>query len=226
MSPVVQKKSDAQIQQEVLRELKWDPRVEETEVGVEVDAGVVTLTGTVSSWGKRIAAKEAAHRVGGVLDVANDIQVKRAGLLTRTDTEIAQAVRHTLQWDVFVPDARIHCTVSDGVVTLEGNVELWSEREDAERAVRNLASVRGVVNKITVAVSPAMQERDVRKAVEEALERRAHREANRIEIAVEDGAVVLSGHVQSWAEKEAVLGAARYTRGVRALQDHLRIEPH
>ena len=62
------KKTDSEIQQAVLRELKWDTRVEETDVGVEVDAGVVTLTGTVSNWGKRIAAQQAAHRVAGVLE--------------------------------------------------------------------------------------------------------------------------------------------------------------
>ena len=69
------KKTDSEIQQGVLRELKWDTRVEETEVGVGVNRGVVTLTGTVSSWAKKMAAQEAAHRVAGVLDVANDIQV-------------------------------------------------------------------------------------------------------------------------------------------------------
>src|SRR3989337_248322 len=126
------KKSDTQIHHDVLEELKWDSRVDETEVGVEVDNGVVTLTGTVTSWAKRMAAEEAAHRVSGVLDVANDVKVRIPGELTRTDTEIAQAVRRTLEWDVFVPDERITSTVSDGWVTLEGPVDRGSQREDAE----------------------------------------------------------------------------------------------
>jgi osmotically-inducible protein OsmY len=69
------KKTDSEIQQAVLRELKWDTRVEATDIGVEVDGGVVTLTGAVSSWAKRIAAQEAAHRVVGVLYVGNDVHV-------------------------------------------------------------------------------------------------------------------------------------------------------
>ena len=85
-------RTDSDIQQHVLRELRWDTRVEETEVGVEVEAGVVTLTGTVASWAKRIAAQEAAHRVAGVLDVANDIHVRVPGSRGRTDTEVAHAV--------------------------------------------------------------------------------------------------------------------------------------
>jgi osmotically-inducible protein OsmY len=217
------KKSDAQIQQDVLKELKWDPRVEETEVGVQVEKGVVTLTGTVSSYAKRLAAQEAAHRLYGVLDVANDITVKVSGGLARTDTEIAQAVRHALEWDVFVPDKQITSTVSRGWVTLEGTVELWSQREDAARAVRNLGGVQGVTDKIAVKQSK-VGAHDVRKAVEEALERRAEREAKRIEVQVDDGTVTLSGVVQSWEEKVAVAAAARYAPGVVMVNDRLRVE--
>ncbi|HUK63744.1 MAG TPA: BON domain-containing protein, partial [Dongiaceae bacterium] len=162
------KKTDAQIHHDVLEELKWDPRVDETEVGVEVDKGVVTLTGTVTSWAKRVAAQDAARRVIGVLDVANDITVKTPGSLGKSDTEIAQAVRHTLQWDVFVPDEKITSTVTDGWVTLAGTVEQLSERDDAERAVRNLAGVRVVVNKITVK-PPTPAPAAIHRAIERAL---------------------------------------------------------
>jgi osmotically-inducible protein OsmY len=215
-------KSDPQIQQDVLRELKWDPRVEETEVGVEVDRGVVTLTGTVSSWAKKVAAEEAAHRVHGVLDVANDIVVKIPGGMPLTDTEIAQAVRRALDWDVFVPEEQITSTVSNGWVTLAGTVDLWSDRESAERAIRNLQGVRGVTNTITVTPS-TVSSLDVRMAIEEALERRAEREAKKIEVHVTDGAVRLTGTVQSWQDKEAVASAARFTPGVRSVDNQLRI---
>jgi osmotically-inducible protein OsmY len=218
------KKTDAQIHHDVLEELKWDSRVDETEVGVQVAAGVVTLTGTVPSWAKRLAAQEAAHRVIGVLDVANDISVKVPGGLARTDTEIAQAVRQALQWDVFVPDDKITCTVTDGWVTLDGAVERASERNDAERAVRNLTGVKVVVNRITVKPAKPVAE-DVRRAVEQALERRAEREARRIHVDVKDGTVTLTGAVHSWAERKSVVAAARFTRGVQAIEDHLRTEP-
>jgi osmotically-inducible protein OsmY len=219
------KRTDSEIQQAVLREFKWDTRVEETEVGVEVDASVVTLTGTVSSWAKRTAAEEAAHRVIGVLDVANDIEVKVPGSAGRTDTDIARSVRHALEWDVFVPEQRIRSTVSHGWVTLEGDVDFWSQREDAERAIRNLSGVRGVSNKIEI--KPSLVDPDeVRTSIEDALERQAEREAGRIDLKVQDGQVILSGIVRSWAEKNAVIGAAKGTRGVRSIDDRLRIEPY
>lgn len=218
-------KSDEHIHQAVLRELQWDSRVDETEVGVEVDQGVVTLTGTVTSYAKKLAAKEAAHRVMGVLDVADDIRVKIPGSPGRTDTEIAQAVRHVLEWNMMVPDTRITSTVTDGWVTLEGSVDRLRERDDAERAVRYLLGVRGVTNKLVVRPSTVKPER-VREVIEDALERGAAHEAKHIQVRVSDGVVTLTGRVRSYAEKRAVLGAVSHAPGVHTVKEHLRIEPY
>lgn len=217
-------KTDSQIQQDVLNELKWDTRVEPAEIGVAVHHGVVTLTGTVSSYAKTIAAADAAHRVVGVLDVANDVVVKLPGGTEKNDTEIAEAVRKTLEWDVFVPDKHIRSTVSHGVVTLTGEVDLASQREDAARAVRNLAGVRGLINSINLR-TPRVDKQEVSSAIKNALERHADREAERIVVDVADGKVTLTGKVHSWAESQAAIGAAWGTRGVGSVVDHLRIEP-
>lgn len=218
------KMTDSQIQQAVLRELKWDTRVEETDVGVEVDAGVVTLTGTVSSWAKRIAAQEAAHRVLGVLDVANDIKVRAPGTPGRTDTDLAAMIRLALEWDAFVPETRIRSTVSDGCVILEGDVDYWSEREDAERAVRNLTGIRSITNKIEVKPPEALPD-EVRKSIEDALVRHAEREAQGVNVELRDGRAVVSGLVHSFTERQTVLAAVRGTPGVSGVDDRLRIEP-
>lgn len=217
-------KSDAEIQQDVLRELRWDTRIAETDVGVEVDHGVVTLTGTVDSYAKKLAALEAAHRVHGVLDVANDIQVHIPGTGARTDTEIAQAVRQALEWDALVPAERIRTTVAHGRVTLEGTVERWQHRAEAERVVRGLAGVIDVVNAIQVQ-GPAVAPETIRQAIEDALSRSALREADRISVSVKDGTVVLAGRVRSWPEKRAILGAAGHAPGVTAVEDHLWVDP-
>ncbi len=217
-------KRDEQIRRDVLEELEWDGHVDATGIGVAVEAGVVTLTGSVSSHAERLAAQEAAHRVGGALDVANDIVVKLPGSPARTDTEVAHAVRYALEWDVFVPSDRIRSTVSHGVVTLEGEVDTRRQRDDAERAVRNLHGVRRIVNNIAV-VAPPGAPRQVEEAIKKALERHALRDAGRIEVTVQDGAAILRGRVHSWSEKRAVLGAAGHAPGVRTVHDHLRVEP-
>jgi osmotically-inducible protein OsmY len=217
-------KTDREIQEDVLGELRWDSRVDETEVGVEVDKGVVTLTGTVDSFAKKLAAKEAAHRVVGVLDVADDIRVKLPGSLKRTDTEIAQAVRLALEWDAFVPDQRIRSTVTDGWVMLEGEVSTLREKEDAERVARVLAGVKGVHNRLTVIPTKA-DPAQLRRSIEEALERRAEREAEKIRVTVENGTVILEGRVRTWPEKKAVLGTISHAPGVREVKDRLAVNP-
>ena len=93
MHTIASPKTDREIQEDVLNELRWDSRIRQEEVGVEVDEGVVTLTGTVDSWAKKLAAKEAAHRVVGVRDVADDVRIKLPGSLQKTDTEIAHRRR-------------------------------------------------------------------------------------------------------------------------------------
>src|SRR6187455_2911048 len=128
-------KPDRDIQQDVACELAWDTRLSPTEIGIQVKDGIVTLTGTVDSWVELRAAQDAAHRVASVLDVANELVVKLPDSAQRTDSDIAQAVRRALVWDVRVPDAQIRTTVSRGIVTLEGEVADWSQRSDAERAV-------------------------------------------------------------------------------------------
>jgi osmotically-inducible protein OsmY len=219
------KKTDEQLHQDVLWELKWDSRVTETEVGVEVDAGIVTLTGTVDSFAKKIAAQEAAHRVQGVLDVANDVEVKIPNAYSLTDTEIAQSIRKVLQWDVLLPE-NIQSTVTNGWVTLEGTVNLLRERDDAGRSIRNLRGVRGLSNNLLVhfgSASTPKKEEDLKLLIEEVLERRAEREAERIDVAIHDGTVVLAGRVNSWQEKQAVLGAVSHAQGVKEVRDHLHI---
>jgi len=219
----VRKKSDREIQTQVLQELKFDPRVDETEVGVQVKDGVVTLSGRIDSFGKKQAASQAAHHVGGVLDVANDLEVVVPGRDFRSDTDIAQAVREALRWNVFVPEASITSTVSNGWVNLEGQVQSRHEKDAAARAVRDLYGVRGVSNQVVVRAGKVDADR-ICESIEEALSRQAEREAGRIQVRVKDGLVTLSGSVRSWSERNAVERAAAYTKGVVRVQDELVVD--
>ena len=216
------KRSDSEIKKMVEQELTWDMQVNSAEVGVTVKNGVVALVGNTSSWAERQAAQRAAHRVAGVLDVANDLTVQVPGDTARTDIDIAQAIRHALDWDVFVPKGKITSTVNDGGVVLEGHVDNWSQRTAAEKAIRNLAGVVNVVNKIEV--KPQVFSGDIRHAIEAALDRRAERQVSGIGIEVTEGRVKLTGVVNSWVEKQAILGASRATPGVHSVDDETSID--
>jgi osmotically-inducible protein OsmY len=218
-------KSDSQIKQDVLNELKWDTRVDETDIGVQVRDGVVTLVGSVPVYAKKLAARDAAHRVHGVLDVVDEMQVRVPGIGARSDTEIAHAVRLALEWDAFVPDERITSTVSMGIVTLEGPVDTWAQRADAERAVRGLSGVRGVINQLSVRAKQIDATR-IKNDIEEALERQAEREARRISVTVREGTVTLTGRIRSWAERNAVDRVAGFAPGVQRVDDRLIVDPY
>ncbi len=221
---MLERRSDSDLKRRILRELKWDSRISWASINVEVDEAVATLTGSVPSYAQKVAAQEAAHRVIGVLDVANDIEVNPSDGFVRSDTELARAVRSALEWDALVPDNQIQSTMSDGWVTLEGEVNYWRERSDAERAIRRLTGVVGVINKITIR-KQAVNVDQLREEIEEALETRADRETERLRIEVHDGAVDLWGRVHSWQERRAVLGSISHAPGVAQVRDHLRIDP-
>jgi len=119
----------------------------------------------------------------------------------------------------------IQSTVSDGWVTLDGEVDYWRERVDAEEAILRLTGVVGGTNRITIHKRPVSAD-ELRSEIEQALERRADREAERLRVEVNDGAVDLFGRVHSWQEKRAVIGSVSHAPGVVQVRDHLRVDPY
>jgi osmotically-inducible protein OsmY len=217
----VSTRSDVSIQEDVLEELKWDSRVQPNEIGVSVKDGIVTLTGWVDSYLKKMAAEQAAHRVQGVKAVANDIEVRLPSSSERTDADLAVAVLNALRWDAFIPAGKIDVTVSKGWVTLKGEVDYQFERQDAERAVERLSGVKGVSNLITV--KPRLSPTDLKQKIEKALVRNAETDASHITIEVQGSKVILRGTVHAYAEKKAAEDTAWSAPGVSEVDNRITV---
>ncbi|MEJ1960330.1 MAG: BON domain-containing protein [Gammaproteobacteria bacterium] len=133
-------KTDDQLKRDIEAQLSWDPKVNAAQIGVSVNEGAVSLLGTVDTYTQKWAAEDATKRVAGHRTVAQDLTVKIYNEHKRSDTDIAESIQSTLEWDVLVPK-EVTAKVHNGMVALEGQVLFHFQRESAERAVRNLSGV-------------------------------------------------------------------------------------
>jgi len=216
-------KTDAQLKDDVIEELRWDPQISDPEaIGVGVKDGAVILSGHVPSYAERMAATQAAERVNGVKAVANDLKVELPGA-PRDDVDIAEAIAHVLEWNVQVPEDRVHATVEHGWVTLEGEVDHDYQRREVERMVRHVRGVTGVLNNITV--RPPANPAQVQTLIEEMFKRQAEADAVHIRVEVSDHTARLYGQVHSLQEANAAQAAAASAPGVASVESHLVIAP-
>ena len=217
---------DAELQRDVMNELKWEPTIHTAQIGVGVKDGVVTLNGDVDSYSKKWAIDRAVRRVSGVKAVAGEIKVTLLISYKRPDEEIVQSATNVLKWNFWVPDDRVKVRVQDGWITLTGDVEWYYQKEHAENAVRHLIGVVGVSNSITIKPRvPTVKAFEVKNGIEDALKRNARllRDAEKIQVEISGSKVILRGTVGSWADRDEAENAAWSAPGVWEVENKLTV---
>lgn len=213
------KKQDEMTRENVVRQIGWSPEIFSKDITVKVVDQNVQLNGYVHTYLEKNAAERAAKSVYGVLSVANDITVKPKEV--RTDPEIARDVVDALRLHSAVPEKRLKVSVHEGFVTLEGMVDFYFQRHNAEMAVQVLSGVKGVIN--VIAVKPTISTEKVKEKIEEAWKRTIDLDTRSMFVTAHDGAVDIHGRVHSWNEKEEAERAAWQAPGVHAVHNYLQI---
>jgi osmotically-inducible protein OsmY len=216
-------RSDTEIKKDVEDELRWEPDIDPTDVGVAVKDGVVTLTGYVRSYSQKRQAEICTKRVAGVVGVANNIEVRLPHINERPDPEIARDAVAAIRFELPFSSEHIKVVVKDGRLTLEGELEWNYQRERAENAVQRIRGVKSVSNLIKL--KPRVAPTAIKEKIEDALKRHAEIEAERIMIETDGGEVTLRGTVRSWAERREAELAAWAAPGVTRVDNRIRVNP-
>jgi osmotically-inducible protein OsmY len=216
-------KTDSDIKRDVEAELRWDPDIDPTDIGVAVKDGVATLTGFVRSYTQKWQAERDAKRVSGVVGVANDIEVRLPISSQRTDPEIARDAVAALKRELPYSSENMKVIVKDGWVTLDGTAEWNYQRTRAEEAVRRVSGVKGVSNLILL--KPRVEPQEIKQKIEAALRRNAEVDANRITVDANGSEVILKGTVRSWVERQEAERAAWLAPGVTKVDNRITISP-
>ena len=218
-------KTDQELQEDVMAELRWEPLLKDvaSQIGVTANDGVITLSGLVDTYSKKLAAERAAQRVMGVKVVAIDLEVKLGLLDAKSDIEIAEAVRNALRWHGAVNEDKIEVKVDNGWVHLDGSTEWDYERKAAANAVRNLVGVRGVSNNI-VLKSRVIDPKDIKSKIAAAFHRSATVDSSAIKVEVSGTHLTLRGKVRSWAEKKQAEKIAWASPGVTMVENKVEID--
>ncbi|MEN9993721.1 MAG: hypothetical protein RL762_378 [Bacteroidota bacterium] len=214
-------KTNEQLQKDVQDAIMWQPLLKAAEVGVTARDGVVSLTGVVSSFTKKLEAEKAAKGVMGVKAVVEDIQVKFANDTTKTDLDLATEVLSGMKWNWSVPNDKIQVKVEDGWITLDGAVEWNYQRDAAKNCAADLIGVKGVINNIKVNSLSADQVEQ--EAIEKALSRSWMLDDEHIQVKVKGNKVVLRGAVESLFEKDEATRLAWNAPGVNEVDNELAV---
>jgi osmotically-inducible protein OsmY len=217
-------KSDRQLQQDVVDELYWDPRLSDiaSQIGVSSENGVVTLTGKVDSYIKKHAAEAAAQRVRGVKFVAIDIEVVIGVKQKTDDTIIAKAIKETLNHLAIINDDALHVKVDDGIVSLNGTLPWHYQREAVEEYIRNVAGVKAVYNNIELS-ERLCDGKTIAERINAAFHRHATLDASTVCVNIQGKKAVLTGKVRSWIEKKDAEIVVWSSPGINAIENLIEV---
>lgn len=215
-------KNNAELQKDVQNAIKWEPLLNAAEIGVTAKDGVVSLTGIVDSYVKKLEAEIATKKVIGVKALVEKIEVKFPSSWSKTNLEIANEVLSALKGKWSIPKDKVTVKVEDGWVTLEGELPWHYQREEAKQVINYLSGVKGVTNNITL--KSESNDAIEQKEIEDAIARSWAMDNLEISVKVKGTTVTLSGIVNSWYERDEAERIAYKTNGIWHVNNELEVD--
>ena len=215
-------KNNSELQTDVQNAIKWEPLLNAAEIGVTAKDGVVSLTGVVDSYAKKMEAENAAKKVIGVKALIESIEVRFPNSWSKSNGEIVIEVLKALKNNYSFPDDKVTVKVEDGWVTLEGELPWNYQKEEAKGCVNYLRGVKGVTNNIVIKAET--HDTIEQKEVEAALRRSLSVNDSDIKVKVLGTKVTLSGTVNSWYQKEEAARIAWKTPGIWSVVNDLAVD--
>ncbi len=213
--------SDDDIKFWVKDAISEDPYIDTSGVKVEVDDGIVTLSGEVRNLASKKYADLEAKKINGVLGVVNELTVLPSHML---DTDIAQMIRHRIINSAAIESENINVTCVDGKVTLTGDVISWSEKEEAGLLASEVRGVKDVENNLVVKWKVNRSDSAIEKDVLASLKRKVYLIDLPIDVSVKNGVVTLTGTVGSEYQKDRAYDAVRWVDNVTGVINNLKVE--
>jgi osmotically-inducible protein OsmY len=215
--------TDLEIEAMVSDQLYWDSRVEEKRIRVDVDEGVVTLSGKVDDAVQIQAAVNDARQIPSVRFVNNELLVSLPPA-SSADRILAAAIRSVLNLNREIDVSMLAVTVRAGEAILEGSVESLAEKLKATELAGEMRGVVNVVNKIVVVPTKEIQDQAIAEDIETRIDVDPNVRVEDINVIVEQGRVTLSGSVVSPAARKAAEQAAVETDGVTEVDNLIVVE--
>lgn len=215
-------KQDKKLMESVADELSRDPEVDAAAIAVSADSGMVTLRGTVGTFREKCEAERDARRVGGGQIVVDELCVRpfHSDQVHR-DAGLRGDVLRALAGNSLVPDT-IDADVQDERVRLTGTADWRCQCTEATSVALRIVGVTEVLDEIALNPKPNMA--DVRGAIDQAFQRSAKDDADRLAITIAKEKVTLQGMVGSQAEHDCALAAAWSAPGVTEVEDRITVE--
>jgi osmotically-inducible protein OsmY len=216
-------RTDEQIRKDIIKQLQWDNRINSTNINVEVNQHVATLSGNVSSYMQKTAAQMDTLSITGVTEVHNHLKIISDNASQFTDEQIAKNIKTVISLNPVLNPDTLEIRVNKGSVFLGGSVDEYWKKMQTEEIIFDVPGVSDVVNTLSVVPTNSPYDKAISADILSALQRISNIDIQKINVTVDGGRVTIHGRVPDWHAYTAAHNAAKFTRGVTDLTNKLVI---